>query len=341
MVGQSRISGEPEEPFLEPEHHQADDEPSTSILKVAIVVLVLVAGIAVGYGWLQHNVAQELASERAELRTSLAQAKSQEDALTAKVNDLNLVQEQEEAARAQAEAEKRVRVVKNEQFLPAESERSQHGARHAAARRAHPDDPRWNQVEQQLGDQQKELTESQKQIADSQKQIAETQANLDHAKSELNGSLQSARTELGGDIARNHDELVSLEKKGERNFFEFSFEKSKAFHHAGPLSIAVRKADGKREYCDLELMIDDRQITKKHVNLFESITLYPQGYPLPVEVVINHIDKDSVKGYVSEPKNRAVEPTAAAANPPTSASVTPPAPTAAEVKLEHRDSDPH
>jgi uncharacterized protein YlxW (UPF0749 family) len=341
MDAERRISGEPQEPILEPEQHLANDEPSSSVLKTAIVVLVLVAGIAIGYGWLQHNVAQELASERADLRTSLAQAKSQEDVLTAKVNALNLAQEQEEAARAQAEAEKQARVAKNEQFLPADSERPQHAVHHASARRAHADDPRWNQMAQQLGDQQKELADSQKQIADSQKQIAETQADLEQAKAELNGSLQSARTELGGDIARNHDELVRLEKKGERNFFEFSFEKSKAYHHAGPLSISLRKADGKHEYCDLELIVDDRLITKKHVNLYESISLYPQGYPLPVEVVINNIDKSSIKGYVSEPKNRAAEQAAAVANPPTSASVTPPAPAAAEVKLEHHDNETH
>ena len=80
-------------------------------------------------------------------------------------------------------------------------------------------------------------------MADSQKQIAETQANLEQAKSDLEGNLQSARTELGGDIARNHDEVVALEKKGERNYYEFSFEKSKTYHHTGPISIALRKAD--------------------------------------------------------------------------------------------------
>ena len=154
-------------------------------------------------------------------------------------------------------------------------------------------------------------------MADSQKQIAETQANLEQAKSDLDGNLQSARTELGGDIARNHDELVALEKKGERNYYEFSFEKSKTYHHTGPISIALRKADTKHEYCDLQMLVDDREITRKHVNLYESITLYPEGYPLPLELVINRIDKDSVQGYVSEPKYRSTEKAAAPATPAT------------------------
>ena len=335
MNGERTPSGESQEPVLPAESSRVGEflEPSSMGLKIAIVVFVLVAGVAMGYGWLQHNSARQLASERAELRASLAQAKSQEDALTARVNALSAAQAQEEAARAQVEA------AKNEQFPPRTQETPRHATHSARARRAPVDDPRWNQVQQQLGDQQKQLAES-------QKQIAETQANLQQARSEMDGNLQSTRTELGGDIARNHDELVALEKKGERNYYEFSFEKSKAYHHTGPISIALRKADSKHDYCDLQLLVDDRGITRKHVNLYESISLYPEGYPAPVEVVINRIEGDSVHGYVSEPKYRvkpeqaaAAEPSAAPSAAPapatTSASVNPPSATP-DVKLEHR-----
>ena len=138
---------------------------------------------------------------------------------------------------------------------------------------------------------------------------------------------------------------MALQKKGERNYFEFSFEKSKTLHHTGPISIALRKADSKHEYCDLDMVVDDKSITRKHVNLYESIALYPEGYPQPVEVVINHIDKDEIRGYVSEPKYHSTEQAASAsAAPPapnaTSAAVTPspdPAP-ASDAKLEHHDA---
>ena len=323
-------SGESQEPTLNPESSQVEEfqEPSSTGLKIAIVVFVLLAGAAAGYGWLQHDAAQQLASERAELRASLAQAKNQEDALTAKVNALSAAQAQEEAARTQAEA------VKNEQIPPPTREAPRHATHSVVARRAPVEDPRWNQIQQQLGDQQKELAES-------QKQIAETQANLQQAKSDMEGNLQSARTELGGDIARNHAELVALEKKGERNYYEFSFEKSKTYHHAGPISIALRKADAKHEYCDLQMLVDDREITRKHVNLYESTAFYPQGYPLPLEVVINRIDKDSVQGYVSEPKYRSTERADAPAPSATAASVNPPTPAAQDSKLEHREEGAH
>ncbi|MGD0227354.1 MAG: hypothetical protein ABSF71_33930 [Terriglobia bacterium] len=328
-------SRDSQEPAFNQEHSQTEavPEPSSMGLKLALVLFVLVTGIAAGYGWLQHNAAQQLALERADLRASLAQAKAQEDALTAKVNALSAAQAQEEATRAQAEGVK-AEAVKNEQFPPQPREVPRHSKHVLNAHRAPADDPRWKQVQQQLGDQQKAL-------ADSQKQIADTQASLEQAKSELEGNIQSARTDLGGDIARNHDELVALQKKGERNYYEFSFEKSKAYHHTGPISIALRKADSKHEYCDLEMVVDDKEITRKHINLYESVTFYPQGYPQPLELVINRIDKDSVHGYVSEPKYRAPEQAVTPAPAPTSASVNPPAPATQDVKLEHRDDGAH
>ncbi len=331
-------SEDSQDPILDPEHSHVEElrEPSSMGLKLAVVLFVLVACIAAGYGWLQHNTAQQLAAERAELRASLAQAKAQEDELTSKVNALTAAQAQaqlqEDAARVQAETMKAADTAKNEQFPPRTGEAQSHRTHHAVTRRA--DDPRWKQVQQQLGDQQKQL-------ADSQKQIADTQANLEKAKADIEGNLASTRTELGGDIARNHEELVALQKKGERTYYEFSFEKSKTYHHTGPISIALRKADTKHGYCDLEMVVDDKAITRKHVNLYESVSFYPEGYPLPLEVVINHIDKDSVRGYVSEPKYRSKEQASAPAPSPTSASVNPPAPAAPDVQLEHRETDAH
>ena len=334
MVYESKLPSESPEPpsNSEPSRIEVIQEPSSVALKVAFLIFVLVAGLAAGYGWIQHDAARRLATERQQLSDALAQAKSEADALTMKVNALSAAQAeaqaQNEAARAQAEP------VKDEQFPPRPTEVRRHRTHQAVARSAPVDDPRWKQVQQQLGDQQKAL-------ADSQKQIADTQANLDQAKAELEGNIQSARTDLGGDIARNHDELVVLQKKGERNYYEFSFEKSKTYHHTGPVSIALRKADSKHEYCDLDLVVDDKEMTRKHINLYESVSFYPQGYPLPLELVINHIDKDSVHGYVSEPKYRTPEQTASAAPAPTAASVNPAGSATADAKLEHRDDGAH
>lgn len=310
-------------------------QPSSMGLKVAVIAAILVAGFAIGYGLMEHSSAQQLASQQKDLTASLTQAKNQVDALTMRVNDLSVQAEQEAARAQQAEAEK-AEAAKTEETAAKPSTPSHHRTHHRVANgAAAPDDPRWAKVQQQLGDQQKALS-------DNQKQIAETQANLEQAKTDLNGNLQSARTELGSGIARNHDELVALQKKGERNYYEFNFEKSSVYHRTGPISIALRKADNKHAYCDLNLIIDDRSMTRKHINLYEAVTLHPEGYVQPLEVVINSIGKDSIKGYVSEPKYRETQHTAApasassSATPTTSAAVALPTPANPGTDLEHR-----
>jgi hypothetical protein len=314
------LSTPPEKvPFQTPH----EPPPSNLGVKIALVGLVLVASFAATYGWFQRRTVRELASSRDELNASLVQARGQADALAAKLSD---VQAQIEAARVAAEAAKQQQAPAPV-AAPATPRRRVH---RAAAKRPPAEDPRWKQIQDQLGEQKKAL-------ADNQQQIAETQANLQRARSELDGNLQSARNELGGSIARNHEELVALQKKGERNYHEFNLAKSKGYNHIGPISISVRKVNEKHEYCDLNLLVNDIEVSKKHVNLYESITFYPEGYVLPVQLVINRIGKDFARGYVSEPKYEPSRRQAVASAPPaTTASANTPAPSAPDPNLARR-----
>ncbi len=119
--------------------------------------------------------------------------------------------------------------------------------------------------------------------------------------------LASARAELGGSIARTHGELVALEKKGQKNFFEFDLTKSKDYRREGPLSVRLKKANVKHQYADLMLIVDDRDLTQKHVNLYQPVMFYEPNLGQPVEVVINGISKNHIHGYVSAPRYRQSE----------------------------------
>jgi Spy/CpxP family protein refolding chaperone len=121
------------------------------------------------------------------------------------------------------------------------------------------------------------------------------------------GDLASARTELSGGIAKNHTELVALERKGEHNYFEFDIDKTKVFKREGPLSVKLKKANVKRQYADLLLIVDDRDLSQKHVNLYQPVMFYQPDSVQPVEVVINQISKNHIHGYVSAPKYRQSE----------------------------------
>jgi hypothetical protein len=74
--------------------------------------------------------------------------------------------------------------------------------------------------------------------------------------------LANARIELQGSIAKTHDELVLLEKKGERNYYEFDLDKASGFERQGAISIRLRKANTKHDYADLELLVDDSRSRK-------------------------------------------------------------------------------
>jgi hypothetical protein len=147
----------------------------------------------------------------------------------------------------------------------------------------------------------KRYKQLQGELADQQKQLKDTQDQLAQTRSDLEGNINSTRDELNGSIAKTHDELVALEQKGERSYFEFDLTKSKQFAHEGPVMISLRKADTKHKSYDLAMIVDDNQMNKKHVNLYEPIWI-DGGDSSEVQVVVNKIDKDHVHGYVSAPK---------------------------------------
>lgn len=164
--------------------------------------------------------------------------------------------------------------------------------------RARRDDPRWKLVQDEL--------------AEHQKAIEATQSDL-----------AGAKTELSGSIAKTHEELVALARKGERNYYEFDLNKSKQFTREGPIGVSLRKANTKHVYADLELLVDDAQLSKKHVNVFEPVMLYTSESKQPVELVINRVSKDHIHGYISTAKYKPSELQALNGLTETSASTTP------------------
>ncbi|MGC1463147.1 MAG: hypothetical protein WA802_13170 [Terracidiphilus sp.] len=233
---------------------------------MAIIAGVVVLGcVLVGYAFHEHRTAQDLATQNAQQVSALSATQHQIGDLTAKVNEL--------ATRAEAPpaptAPQPARVAA--------------GSRPAAAHRR-ADDPRFKKLQAQLDAQGKE-------IDDTRTGLTTTQGNLD-----------SARTELTGSIAHTHDELVLLEKKGERSYAEFDLPKVKEFRRAGPLQIRLKKANGRHQFADLELMVNDRNLSQKHVNIYQPVMFSTPDSQQPVEVVINDIGKDHIHGYVSSSK---------------------------------------
>ena len=228
----------------------------------AVAALAAAAVVGVG-GYAVHE--SRTAHTVAEQNTQLQASLS---ATNAQVQQLN--SKLDSLAQSQAQAEQKP--VQR----PVAGTGASHGAAQHRVRRAK-DDPRFKKLQNQLDDQ--------------GRAIASTRDDL-----------SNARTELGNGLARNHDEIVVLQRKGERNYYEFDLNKSKQFASEGPMAVKLRKANVKHQYADLELMVDDHAVSKKHVNLLEPATFYAADSEQPVLVVINNITKDHIHGYVSAPK---------------------------------------
>jgi len=69
--------------------------------------------------------------------------------------------------------------------------------------------------------------------------------DLDETKSKLERATGDMGV-MSGLIARNHDDLEELKRKGDRNYFEFTIQKSKAAQHVGPVAVSLGKTDPKR-----------------------------------------------------------------------------------------------
>jgi septal ring factor EnvC (AmiA/AmiB activator) len=149
-----------------------------------------------------------------------------------------------------------------------------------------------------------QVDQLQTRLSGQEKELASTRDQLVQTRQDLEGQLGATRDELTGPIARTHDELQALERRGEMNYYEFDIVKNKEFSRIGPLALSLRKADTKRRSYQVRFRIGDKELEKKNVILFEPILISAPSSPQPLQLVVNEITKDRVRGYVSEPKVR-------------------------------------
>jgi hypothetical protein len=284
------------------------DLPPNRGQKIATGLLLIGLCVALAYAFREHSSAKQIAASRNELTAALNQERGQVEALTEKLDAAASVPVAAPQPLLNSPTEEQVPVTK-----PKSAQR--HSTRHAAVLKAHRAEDPWRKEIQS------ELTEQQKQLAEHQRKLQETSESVEKTRTELESDLNSTRDDLNGSIAKNHEELVALEKKGERSYAEFDLKKSKEFQKAGPISISLRKSNTRHEYCDLVMIVNDSELSKKHVDLYEPVLFYPEGFSQPLEVVINSIGKDAARGYISEPKSKPSDLAASASSSPGTAPV--------------------
>lgn len=122
------------------------------------------------------------------------------------------------------------------------------------------------------------------------------------------GKLDRATGDMGvmsGLIARNHDDLEELKRKGDRNYYEFTVQKSKTPQRVGPVQMSLNKTDLKKSKYTMTVLADDKSIEKKDKTAGEPVQFYVKGaqHYAPYEIVVFDVGKNQITGYLSTPKS--------------------------------------
>lgn len=238
----------------------------------------------------RKNVQNEFASVKESSSVSIQTARRN---LTALRDELETARRQASMAAGQAKAE---------------------AQRHAEelSRRLESEQGKFDKAQQQM---KSELTQVGQLSAATSNRVTEVSTDVTNVKTELSGTkseLQNTISDLKkarGDIdststlvATNGKELTALRALGERNYTEFTIQKTKDPQKVGEVAVLLKKTDPKRNKFTIELVADDKRVEKKDRNINEPLQFYIAKARQPCELVVNEVRKDAIVGYLSVPK---------------------------------------
>lgn len=269
---------------------------------------------ALGGWWYQSNqvsaVRQQLAGTeqkmdqlRGQMDTSVAMAKAEVNETVAKMNE---------------------EVAKSRKVSDAGAARAQAIARQQVAQAVNTLNAKNKELTAALDQMKTEAAEKSTKVDETitgiQGEVGTVKTDVANTKSELEktiADLKRVNGDMGvmsGLIATNSTELQALRQLGERNYYEFTINKSDKVQRVGDIQMQLKKADVKRNRFTVDVIADDRKVEKKDKGMNEPVQFYTSSARIPYEVVVNQISKDRVTGYLSVPK---VKIAANRANPAT------------------------
>jgi septal ring factor EnvC (AmiA/AmiB activator) len=141
-------------------------------------------------------------------------------------------------------------------------------------------------------------------VSGAKKDIEATRTDLEATKSKLERATGDMGV-MSGLIAKNHDDLEELKRKGDRNYYEFTIQKSKTPQRVGPVQISLNKADQKKSKYTMTVLVDDKSVEKKDKTAGEPVQFYVKGSArlAPYEIVVFEVGKNQINGYLATPKD--------------------------------------
>ena len=275
--------------FQEPVVVNNTGTPRWVALAVAIIAVLSVIGLAVGWSALSHANSLEQSTvasvkqtnDTLGLRLSKAEEQNQQLQSDLKVvtDKLNVTQSDLIAARKQT---KNATVAYEKKLSGLQS-----SVQSELAAKASNDD-----VNKLNGD------------------VTGVKGDLDATKN----SIQMARSEMGTLIARNHDEIDQLRRMGQRDYFEFALTRKAGPQKVGSIQVELRDTNVKKNRYTVNVLADDKSFEKKDRSVNEPIFFYTGGSRAALELVINKVTKTGATGYLSLPKSATTSASAAGAS---------------------------
>ena len=127
--------------------------------------------------------------------------------------------------------------------------------------------------------------------------------DLDATRQDL-ASNKKDITDVRSEVARNAGELAALRRKGERDYIEFDMAKTNQFQRIADVQVQLKKTDPKRQKYTVVVLADDNRVEKKDRPANEPIQFLVGRDRLRYEFVVNFVDKDRIRGYMSTPKDK-------------------------------------
>jgi len=137
--------------------------------------------------------------------------------------------------------------------------------------------------------------------------VSATKSDLGSTKTQvdtLSKDLGMARSELGTLIATNHNDIETLRKLGERDYFEFTANKNQEAKVAG-VGLVLKKVNFKQHRFNISVLADDMEIRKDNRTVDEPIFFSVHSSKKFYELVVNKVNSNAVTGYISTPKGAA------------------------------------
>lgn len=258
----------------------------------ALAVALLCAIIALLWAW---NLSSRLTAQQAELTD--ARQRNVQLAADLRETDARLRVTADELGKSLGLTQKQLD-TRAQQLLAREAAEEAANKRLASAQQ---------QTAQQVSAVASDVTTVKSDVGGVKTDLGKTQTDLAGALAQLT-SMKGDLGQQSGLIARTHDELVLLEHKGDRNYYEFTLEKNHR-KPVGTISLELKKADPKHNKFTLVVVSDDKTVEKKDRNIDEPLQFYSGKEPALFEIVVNAIDgKNQIKGYLSTPKSAPTPP---------------------------------